>query len=567
MSVQEYLEKHRLSRKIEDAVNAAVRAKTPDPILYISNHMKKAVPAVITKIVARQILDSRGNPTVEVDLHTNKGLFRAAVPSGDSSGLYEALELRDDDKSKYLGKGVSKALKNVNEIISGALIGMDPTLQSEIDHRMIELDKTENKARIKRVQTSFAGFNISSASVRRDDMFICVQYACGELGANAILAVSLAACRAGAAEKEVPLYKYIADLAGVTKLVLPVPAFTVISGGTHASNTLAAQEIMILPVGASSFEEAMQMGAETYHHLKAVISEKIGLTGCNVGDGGGFTPNISRQVFVFVDGFLLSCDACSFFRTLQKTKLALTCFREALDLVKEAIDRAGYSDRVKMAIDVAATNFCIGKKYDLDFKVPNKSGENFKTGEEMIELYTQFCSEYPIFSITDPFDKDDWENTKLFSATGACQIVGGDLLMSNASRMEKARQDSVCNSLLLKVNQVGTITEAIEVVKMAKDSAWGVVVSDRGGDTEDSFIADLAVGLAAGQIKAGAPCRSERLAKYNQWRNLIIQNLYSCYELKKSLETTKAMQVRIGDHHDKQKVVPAPEKSPKHLMD
>ncbi|XP_031488942.1 cytosolic enolase 3 [Nymphaea colorata] len=452
MSVQEYLEKHRLSRKIEDAVNAAVRAKTPDPILYISNHMKKAVPAVITKIVARQILDSRGNPTVEVDLHTNKGLFRAAVPSGDSSGLYEALELRDDDKRKYLGKGVSKALKNVNEIISGALFGMDPTLQSEIDHRMIELDKTENK---------------------------------GELGANAILAVSLAACRAGAAEKEVPLYKYIADLAGVTKLVLPVPAFTVISGGTHASNSLAAQEIMILPVGASSFEEAIQMGAETYHHLKEVISEKIGLTGCNVGDGGGFAPNISS-------------------------------FREALDLVKEAIDRAGYSGRVKMAIDVAATKFCIGKKYDLDFKVPNKSGENFKTGEEMIELYTQLCSEYPILSITDPFDKDDWENTKLFSATGACQIVGGDLLMSNTSRMEKARQDSICNSLLLKVNQVGTITEAIEVVKMAKDSAWGVVVSDRDGDTEDSFISDLAVGLAAGQIKAGAPCRSERLAKYNQ---------------------------------------------------
>ncbi|CAN6442954.1 unnamed protein product [Victoria cruziana] len=208
MSVQEYLEKHRLSRKIEDAVNAAVRAKTPDPVLFISNHMKKAVPAVITKIVARQILDSRGNPTVEVDLHTNKGLFRAAVPSGDSSGMHQALELRDDDKRKYLGKGVSKAVKNVNEIISGALIGMDPTLQSEIDHRMIELDKTESK---------------------------------GELGANAILAVSIAACRAGAAEKGVPLYKYISDLAGVTKPVLPVPAFTVISGGTHASNSLAAQ--------------------------------------------------------------------------------------------------------------------------------------------------------------------------------------------------------------------------------------------------------------------------------------------------------------------------------------
>ncbi|KAL5973539.1 Beta-enolase [Asimina triloba] len=497
MSVQDYLDKHMLSRKIEDAVNAAVRAKAADPVLFISNHMKKAVPSVITKIKARQIFDSRGIPTVEVDLYTNKGVFRAAAPSGASTGMYEAVELRDGDKDKYLGKGVSKAVKNINERISEALIGMDPTLQSQIDQAMIDLDKTENK---------------------------------GELGANAILAVSIAACKAGAAEKEVPLYKHIADLSGKPGPVLPVPAFTVISGGKHAGNNLAVQllivsnasisspifddshftnvslasqkpnihggssfdpsqeillklngcikqkrsslEIMILPIVANSFEEAMQMGSETYHHLKAVITEKYGPTGCNVGDDGGFVPNISRH---HLD---------------EQTICA-----EGLDLVKEAIDRAGYKDRIKLAMDVAATDFCI---------------------------------DYPIVSIEEPFDKDDWEHTKIFSSLGICQaclVVGDELLMSNPKRIERATKESACNALLLKfpeaiciiqVNQIGTVTEAIEVVKLAKDAHWGVVASHRCGETEDSFISDLAVGLATGQIKAGAPCRGERLAKYNQ---------------------------------------------------
>ncbi|KAH7678204.1 enolase protein [Dioscorea alata] len=452
MSVQEYLDKHLLSRKIEDAVNAAVRAKAPDPILFISNHMRKAVPSAITKIRARQILDSRGIPTVEVDLYTNKGMYRASSPSGTAIGMYEAVELRDGDKGKFLGKGVSKAVKLINEKISETLIGMDPTLQAQIDQAMIDLDKTENKT---------------------------------ELGANAILAVSIAACKAGAAEKEVPVYKHIADLSGKSEPVLPVPAFTVISGGKHAGNSLAVQAIMICPIGAKNFMEALQMGSETYHHLKSIISEKYGSNECNVGHDGGFAPNISS-------------------------------FSEGLDLVKEAIDRAGYNGRIKLAMDVAATDFCIGRKYELDSKAMNKSGQNFKTGEEMIEMYTQLCSDYPIVSIEQPFDKDDWEHSKLFSALGICQVVGDDLLMSNPKRIERAIQESACNALLLKINQIGTVTEAIEVVKQAKDAQWGVIISHRSGETEDSFLADFAVGLAAGQIKAGAPCRGERVAKYNQ---------------------------------------------------
>ncbi|XP_039136878.1 cytosolic enolase 3-like isoform X1 [Dioscorea cayenensis subsp. rotundata] len=413
MSVQEYLDKHLLSRKIEDAVNAAVRAKASDPILFMSNHMRKAVPSAITKITARQILDSRGIPTVEVDLCTNKGMYRASAPSGTAIGMYEAVELRDGDKGKFLGKGVSKAVKLINEKISETLIGMDPTLQSQIDQAMIDLDKTENKT---------------------------------ELGANAILAVSIAACKAGAAEKE---------------------------------------EIMILPIGANNFTEAVQMGSETYHHLKSIISEKYGSTGCNVGDDGGFAPNISS-------------------------------FSEGLDLVKEAIDRAGYNGRIKLAMDVAATDLCIGRKYDLDSKAPNKSGQNFKNGEEMIEMFTKLCSGYPIVSIEQPFDKDDWEHSKLFSALGICQVVGDDLLMSNPKRIGRAIQESACNALLLKINQIGTVTEAIEVVKQAKDAHWGVVISHRSGETDNPFLADLAVGLTTGQIKAGAPCRGERVAKYNQ---------------------------------------------------
>ncbi|GAB2286294.1 Beta-enolase [Dionaea muscipula] len=452
MLVQEYLDKHMLARKIEDAVNAAVRAKTPDPLLFISNHMRKSVPSVITKVKARQILDSRGIPTVEVDLFTNKGMFRASAPSGASSGLYEAVELRDGDEGKYMGKSVTKAVRNINEKISEALVGMDPTLQSQIDQVMIDLDKTEKK---------------------------------GELGANAILAVSIAACKAGAAEKDVPLYKHIADLSGSSNGTLPVPAFTVLSGGKHGGNNLAIQEIMVLPVGARTFEEALQMGSESYHQLKAVISEKYGSHRCNVGEDGGFAPNVSSV-------------------------------REGLDLVKEAIGRTEFKEKIKMAINVAATEFCIGTKYDLDFKSIEKAGKNFMSSEDLIELYKDLCSNYPIVSVEDPFDKEDWEHSKLFSRLQITQVVGGDLLMSNPKRIEKAIQESTCNAILLKVNQIGTVTEAIEAVKLGKDAHWGVIVSHQSGETEDTFIADLSVGLATGQIKAGAPCQGERLCKYNQ---------------------------------------------------
>ncbi|KAE8678904.1 Cytosolic enolase 3 [Hibiscus syriacus] len=401
MSVQEYLDKHMLSRKIEDAVNAAVRAKTPDPVLFISNHMKKAVSSVITKVKARQILDSRGISTVEVDLFTNKGMFRASVPSGDSSGMYESVELRDGDKGIYLGNAVTKAVKNINEKISEALVGMDPTVQPQIDQAMIDVDKTEKKS---------------------------------ELGANAILAVSIAACRAGAAEKEVPLYKHITDIYGKANSTLPVPAFTIICGGKHSGNNLPVQDILILPTGARRFEEALQMGSETYHHLKVVLLNSI-----------------------FI--------------------------KEGLDIVREAIGRTGYNDKIKIGIGAAATEFCI---------------------------------DYPIASIEDPFDKEDWEHSKRFCGLGLCQVVGDDLLMSNPKRIERAIQESACNSLLLKISQIGTVSEAVEVVKMAKEARWGVVVSHRFGETNDSFIADLAVAVGAGQIKAGAPCRGERLAKYNQ---------------------------------------------------
>ncbi|KAH9605075.1 hypothetical protein KSS87_004618 [Heliosperma pusillum] len=420
MSVQEYLDKYLLARKIEDAVNAAVRAKTTDPVLFIANHMRKSVKSVITKVKARQILDSRGIPTVEVELTTNKDTFRASAPSGPSSKLFEAIELRDGDNGMYLGNSVLKAVRNINEKISEALIGLDPTLQSQIDEVMIDLDKTEKK---------------------------------GELGANAMLAVSMAACRAGAAEKE------------ASNSIIPVPSFTVISGGKLAGNNLAIQEIMILPVGAKTFEEAVQMGAETYHHLKAVITENV---------------------------------------------------KEALDLVMEAIGRTGHNEKIKIAIGVAASEFCIGTKYDLDFKTPNKSGQNFKSGEDLMEMYQQLCADYPIVSIEDPFDREDWEHTKIFSGLQKCQVVGDSLLMSNPKRIEKAIQESTCNALLLKIDQIGTVTEAIEAVKLAKKAQWGVLVSHRSGETEDTFIADLSVGLSTGQIKAGAPCRGERLCKYNQ---------------------------------------------------
>lgn len=408
----------------------------------------------IKRIYARQIFDSRGNPTVEVDLLSEKGLFRAAVPSGASTGIHEALELRDGDKSMYMGKGVSKAVDNVNKIIAPQVIAknFDLTDQTAIDEFMMGLDGTENK---------------------------------GNLGANAILGVSLACCKAGAAQKGVPLYRHIADLAGNTKVVLPVPAFNVINGGSHAGNKLAMQEFMILPTGAQSFREAMRIGTEVYHHLKAVIKGRFGLDATAVGDEGGFAPNIQDN-------------------------------KEALEMIQEAINKAGYTGKVEIGMDVAASEFYKDGKYDLDFKNPNSNPGDYLEKDALKALYESFINSYPIVSIEDPFDQDDWDAWTSLNAATKIQIVGDDLTVTNPKRIQIAVDKNACNCLLLKVNQIGSVTESIRAHQLAKKNGWGTMVSHRSGETEDSTIADIVVGLSTGQIKTGAPCRSERLCKYNQ---------------------------------------------------
>ncbi|KAG6529686.1 hypothetical protein ZIOFF_011899 [Zingiber officinale] len=396
----------------------------------------------IASVKARQIFDSRGNPTVEADVCLSDGTFaRAAVPSGASTGVYEALELRDGG-SDYLGKGVLKAVANVNAIIGPALIGKDPTEQVEIDNFMVQkLDGTSN------------------------EWGWCKQ----KLGANAILAVSLAVCKAGASVKKIPLYQHIANLAGNKTLVLPVPAFNVINGGSHAGNKLAMQEFMILPVGASSFKDAMKMGVEVYHNLKAVIKKKYGQDATNVGDEGGFAPNIQEN-------------------------------KEGLELLKTAIEKAGYTGKVVIGMDVAASEFYNDKDktYDLNFKVENNDGSQKISGDSLKDVYKSFASEYPIVSIEDPFDQDDWTHySKMTEEIGQqVQIVGDDLLVTNPTRVAKAISEKACNALLLKVNQIGSVTESIEAVKMSKRAGWGVMASHRSGETEDTFIADLSVGLA-----------------------------------------------------------------------
>ncbi|ORY50548.1 enolase [Rhizoclosmatium globosum] len=413
------------------------------------------MPSTISKIHARQIFDSRGNPTVEVEVTTNHGLFRAAVPSGASTGIHEALELRDGDKSKWLGKGVLKAVENVNTKIAPALIAknFDVTEQVAIDEFMIALDGTKNKE---------------------------------NFGANAILGVSLAVARAGAAAAGVPLYAHLANLSGNKgPFVLPVPAFNVINGGSHAGNKLAMQEFMILPTGASSFAQAMQMGSEVYHALKSVIKKKYGVDATNVGDEGGFAPNIQDN-------------------------------REGLELLKQAIAQAGYTDKIEIGMDVAASEFYRDGKYDLDFKNPESDASKWISGEELAAIYQGFIRDYPIVSIEDPFDQDDWESYHKLTSAVKIQIVGDDLTVTNPIRIQTAIEKKACNGLLLKVNQIGSVTESIRAAKLAQQDGWGVMVSHRSGETEDTFIADLVVGLRTGQIKTGAPCRSERLAKYNQ---------------------------------------------------
>lgn len=384
--------------------------------------------ALVKGLKAREILDSRGNPTVEVDLETSTGLFRAAVPSGASTGAYEALELRDGDASRYVGKGVRKALANIRDVIAPAVIGSNVVDQAAFDSLLLELDGTENKSR---------------------------------LGANAILGVSMAACMAGAAARGLPLFRHIADIAGKPDpIVMPVPVMNVINGGSHAGNKLAMQEFMILPTGAPSFEEAMRMGAEVYAALKKVIKVRYGLDATAVGDEGGFAPNIQDNA-------------------------------EGLDLLVAAIDKAGYSGQIKLGMDVAASEFFNKDEryYDLDFKNPDSTSR--LSASELADVYKGFINNYPMVTIEDPFDEDDWSAwSDLTGAVGdSTQIVGDDLTVTNVKRIGKGIEEKACNALLLKINQIGSISESIAACNMAQKAGWGVMVSHRSGETEDAFIA------------------------------------------------------------------------------
>ncbi|KAF2168894.1 hypothetical protein M409DRAFT_20908 [Zasmidium cellare ATCC 36951] len=411
----------------------------------------------ISKIHARSVYDSRGNPTVEVDIVTETGLHRAIVPSGASTGSHEACELRDGDKSKWGGKGVTKAVANVNDKIAPELIkaNLDVKDQSAVDGFLNKLDGTQNKT---------------------------------ELGANAILGVSMAVAKAAAAEKRVPLYAHISDLAGTKKpYVLPVPFMNVLNGGSHAGGRLAFQEFMVVPSEAPSFSEAMRQGSEVYQKLKTLAKKKYGQSAGNVGDEGGVAPDIQTA-------------------------------DEALTLITDAIEQAGYSGKVKIAMDVASSEFykTDAKKYDLDFKNPDSDPEKWVTYEQLAQQYRDLSAKYPIVSIEDPFAEDDWEAWSYFYKNSDFQLVGDDLTVTNPTFIKKAIETKACNALLLKVNQIGTITEAIQAAKDAYGAGWGVMVSHRSGETEDVTIADIAVGLRSGQIKTGAPARSERLAKLNQ---------------------------------------------------
>ena len=401
----------------------------------------------IKKIHARQIMDSRGNPTIECDVTLSGGAFgRASVPSGASTGSFEALELRDGGNS-YMGKGVSKAVQNVNEIIAPELIGMNGENQTEIDEKMLNLDGTPNK---------------------------------DKLGANAILSVSLAVAHAVANAKHIPLYKHIADIFGnPNPCVLPRPMMNIINGGAHADNGLDAQEFMIIPNGAKNEVMAIRMGAEIFHNLKSILKKSNHST--NVGDEGGFAPNF---------------DTCA----------------EALDTIVEAIKKAGYKPgtEVSIGLDVASSEFYKDGIYHFEGKD--------KTADEMIEFYKDLISKYPIISIEDALHEEDWDNwKKLNTAIGdKCQLVGDDLFVTNPIRLKKGIENGAANAILIKVNQIGSLTETLRAIKMAKDAKYGVIVSHRSGETEDTTIADLAVATNAGQIKTGSMSRTDRMAKYNQ---------------------------------------------------
>lgn len=403
----------------------------------------------INTVIARQILDSRGNPTVEVDVITENGVLgRAAVPSGASTGSHEAVELRDGDKTQYLGKGVNRAVTNVNTVINEKLKGVYVLDQAEIDARMIELDGSENKA---------------------------------NLGANAILGVSLACAKAAALETNLPLYRYVG---GVNANLLPIPMMNILNGGSHADNGIDFQEFMVMPVGAESFSEGLRMGTEIFHHLKAVL--KSNKMSTNVGDEGGFAPDFKNN-------------------------------EDAIKAVMQAIDKAGYKagEDVYIAMDAAASEFYDAKEKVYHFK---KSTGDKLNAKEMVDYWAGWCKKYPIISIEDGFAEDDWDGWKLITdKLGAeVQLVGDDLFVTNVNRLAEGINKGVANSILVKVNQIGTLTETINAVQLAQKNSYTSVMSHRSGETEDTTIADLAVALGCGQIKTGSASRSDRIAKYNQ---------------------------------------------------
>jgi len=405
--------------------------------------------SAIIDIHARQILDSRGNPTIEVDLFTESGMTgRAAIPSGASTGVHEAVELRDGNKEVYLGKGVLKAVHNVNNVIKDEIVGLQVIDQGEIDKRMIDLDGTPNK---------------------------------GRLGANAILGVSLAAAKASAMETGQYLYRYIG---GVNANTLPIPMMNILNGGSHADNSIDFQEFMIMPVGAENFSEALRMGSEVFHTLKAVLKKKGHST--NVGDEGGFAPNLGSN-------------------------------EEAIQVILEAIDKAGYKagEDIYIALDPAASEYFITKENVYHLK--KSTGEKL-TPSQMVDFWEGWVKKYPIISLEDGMAEDDWDGWKLITDKlgKKIQLVGDDLFVTNTERLQRGINAGVANSILIKVNQIGTLTETINAVNMAYTNAYTAVISHRSGETEDVTIADLAVALNTGMIKTGSACRSERIAKYNQ---------------------------------------------------
>ncbi len=404
---------------------------------------------IIQRVRAIEILDSRGNPTIQVEVFSKDGFGRVAVPSGASTGQYEVLELRDGDAARFGGKGVLKAIKNIETLLAKAVIGLDCREQKRIDDSLISVDGTPNKAR---------------------------------MGANAILGVSLAVAAAAANTAKQPLYKFLRKQ---DQYMLPVPMMNIINGGKHAGNNLAFQEFHIMPIGFSNFLDALRAGVEIYHNLKPVVQEKYGLSGINVGDEGGFAPAIGQS-------------------------------REALNAILQGIENAGYAagKEVFLAIDAAASEFYKKEKYVIDGKILDAA--------ELIDYYLSLCNEYPLVSIEDPFEENDFTNSSVLTkAIGKkVQIIGDDLFVTNPQRLQHGIDIGAANALLLKVNQIGTLTEALQSADLAMANHYSVIVSHRSGETEDTFIADLAVALSCGQIKTGAPARSDRTAKYNRLINI-----------------------------------------------